>query len=486
MLFNSYIFLFLFLPICLIGYYLINYFGKYRFALLFLLGMSLWFYGYFNPWYLLLIAGSILVNYGLYRLLIKNCGKKRTRWLLMLGVFWNLGTLGYFKYTDFFLDNLNQVFQTDFALRNIVLPLGISFFTFQQLSFIIDSYRGELSDTSYNLLEYATYVSFFPQLVAGPIVRHDVLIPQFREESRKRISWDKMKNGVTLFTLGLAKKVLLADVFGIAVTYAYQNVDSMNTTTAFLAMLSYTIQIYFDFSGYSDMAVGLGWMLNIDLPVNFDSPYKAKSVTEFWKRWHITLTDFFRRYVYYPLGGSRKSIGRTCFNILIVFILSGFWHGAGWTFILWGALHGLAQVLERLTTDIRKRLPRLFSWFLMFAFVNITWIFFRSESVKDALTIIGKLFSFQFGAIPDSMMIGSTQPEWKWLTHLPVSANTIHLFVMIFYFLLSLIIILAFPNAKKIAEKWSDKRVCPYMTACLLAFCVVSFTGVSTFLYFNF
>lgn len=199
----------------------------------------------------------------------------------------------------------------------------------------------------YSLLEYAAYVTYFPQLVAGPIVTHDILVPQMKDEKKKHLNFDSLSKGIALFTFGLAKKVLLADIFGNFVNLAYEDVNQLNVATAFLTMLAYTLQIYFDFSGYSDMAIGLGWMMNIDLPVNFDSPYKALSVTEFWKRWHITLTAFFTKYVYIPLGGNRKGSVRTYANIFIVFFLSGFWHGAGWTFVLWGVIHGLAQILER-------------------------------------------------------------------------------------------------------------------------------------------
>lgn len=261
----------------------------------------------------------------------------KRKMIFLIGLIFNLGLLGYFKYMDFFIENVNLIFKTDFTLRNILLPLGISFFTFQQISFITDVYKAR-GGITYSFLEYAVYVTYFPQLVAGPIVTHDMLVPQLQDENRKHINFDYMSKGIALFTLGLAKKVLFADIFGNYVNLAYRDVYGLNTLTAFFAMLAYTFQIYFDFSGYSDMAIGLGWMMNIDLPVNFDSPYKALSVTEFWRRWHMTLTAFFTKYVYIPLGGNRKGTIRTYINIFIVFLFSGLWHGAGWTFVLWGVM----------------------------------------------------------------------------------------------------------------------------------------------------
>lgn len=340
MTFNSYIFILLFLPLCLLGYFALNRFRHYRLGMLLLLGMSFWFYGYFNPKYLLIICCSVFVNYIIYRLLHKMSVKyvmAKRKMIFLIGLIFNLGLLGYFKYMDFFIENVNLIFKTDFTLRNILLPLGISFFTFQQISFITDVYKAR-GGITYSFLEYAVYVTYFPQLVAGPIVTHDMLVPQLQDENRKHINFDYMSKGIALFTLGLAKKVLFADIFGNYVNLAYRDVYGLNTLTAFFAMLAYTFQIYFDFSGYSDMAIGLGWMMNIDLPVNFDSPYKALSVTEFWRRWHMTLTAFFTKYVYIPLGGNRKGTIRTYINIFIVFLFSGLWHGAGWTFVLWGVM----------------------------------------------------------------------------------------------------------------------------------------------------
>lgn len=274
--------------------------------MLYLLLMSLWFYGYFNIKYLILILGSISINYCGYRALLKDNTNNSVRKIILIGmIFFNLGLLFYYKYFNFFIENVNTLFQTEYALRDILLPMGISFFTFQQLSFIIDSYKRKVPQ--YNLLNYAVYVSYFPQLVAGPIVRYDEVLPQLNDFNKKKLDWDNLSDGFVIFILGLAKKMLIADVFGKAVDWGYGNLSIISSGEAYLIMLAYTMQIYFDFSGYCDMAIGIAKMMNIELPMNFNSPYKAKSIPEFWNRWHMTLTRFLTEYVYIPLGGIKYS-----------------------------------------------------------------------------------------------------------------------------------------------------------------------------------
>lgn len=341
---------------------------------------------------------------------------------------------------------------------------------------------------SYSFLEYAAYVTYFPQLVAGPIVTHDMLVPQLQDKEKKHINFDYMSKGIALFTFGLAKKILLADVFGNFVNLAYGDVNALNASSAFFAMLAYTFQIYFDFSGYSDMALGLGWMMNIDLPVNFDSPYKSLSITEFWKRWHITLTAFLTKYVYIPLGGNRKGRIRTYINIFIVFFLSGFWHGAGWTFVLWGMMHGTVQILERLFDKYRQKFHPGFSWLVTFGFVNVAWIYFRAENIADARIILSKILSFDFGAISNEMIMVFEQPEYNelWGVLAPGFKGSYRNINMVIYFVAAMVMVLALPNAKYMAEKCAGKRWTSFVMAALLIWCVFSFTGISTFLYFNF
>ncbi len=482
MLFNSYIFILIFLPLCLTGYHFLNSRRMYRAGMLFLLGMSLWFYGYFNPWYLLLICGSIIANYCVYRGMIRfNAFVKP---IFISGLVINLGTLAFFKYTDFFIRNVNYLFSTDLPLLHILLPLGISFFTFQQISFLADSYRG-IKGAGYSFLEYASFVAFFPQLVAGPIVTHDILIPQFSDEERKHIDWELMAKGLALFTFGLAKKVLLADAFGNVANLCFSGISFLNSPTAVIAMLSYTFQIYFDFSGYSDMAIGLGWMLGIDLPVNFDSPYKSRSISEFWKRWHITLTSFFTKYVYIPLGGNRKGKTRTCVNIFVVFFLSGLWHGAGWTFVLWGIMHGLAMIIEGALWEYLKRIPSLIRGILTFGFVNIAWIFFRAESIGDALAMIKCILHFRPGSIEGISVLYS--PLMKKLGEFFSSRFELPVFFQTALFLgAGFIIVFFLPNAKHVAQKSINFRLSAVCLAALLTWCLFSFSGMTTFLYYNF
>ena len=312
----------------------------------FLIGMSLWFYGYNNVYYLAILVVSVLSNYGIVTLMSRTKVEKKRLLLLWTGILLNIGILLYFKYYDFFIENINLCLKSSLPLLRLALPLGISFYTFQQVSYVIDAYRGDCKD--YTFLEYAAYVTYFPQLVAGPIVYHSELIPQFRDLSKKKLCFTNISKGLYAFSLGLAKKVLIADTFSKVVTIGYGNVNELNTTSAVLVMICYSLQIYFDFSGYCDMAYGMAYMMNIKLPVNFNSPYKAVSLSDFWDRWHMTLTRFFTKYIYIPLGGNRKGNARTRLNILIVYLVSGFWHGANWTFILWGILHGIVSVFERI------------------------------------------------------------------------------------------------------------------------------------------
>lgn len=354
MLFNSYIFILLFLPLSLVGYFVLNKFHKYTVANIFLIVMSLWFYGYYNPKYLLVISCSIVINFGISYVINNSKGTNLKKFMLAIGIIGNAASIFYFKYFDFFLTNINRAFDKSFELRYIVLPLGISFFTFQQISYLVDTYKGQTKD--YGFIEYALFVVYFPQLIAGPIVLHKETIPQFRDEQNRKFNYSNMAKGVYIFSVGLFKKVLIADTFGKAVTWCFQDLTMISSADAVIMSLCYTFQLYFDFSGYCDMAIGIGSMFNIKLPQNFNSPYKATSIVDFWVRWHMSLTRFLREYVYFPLGGSKKGKARTYLNIMIVFLVSGIWHGANWTFILWGVLHGVLNCLTRACDKLWKKL----------------------------------------------------------------------------------------------------------------------------------
>ncbi len=486
MLFNSYIFIFLFLPVAVIGYYGLNHFNRDRISNLFLVGMSLWFYGYFNPSYLLIICLSIVANY-LVSKAMERAKRRRVRILVLtLGICANVAVIFYFKYYDFFLENINALFHLSFELKNILLPLGISFFTFQQISYLVDSYRGETKEYTFD--EYALFVSFFPQLIAGPIVLHHEVIPQFRKKENRRVIPQNFSKGMYIFALGLFKKVILADTFGSAVTYGFGTVETLSSMEAIIVSLSYTFQLYFDFSGYCDMAVGIGHMFNIKLPQNFNSPYRSKSITEFWARWHMSLTRFLRTYIYIPLGGNRKGKVRTYINIMIVYLVSGIWHGANWTFILWGVLHGLLNCLNRIGDKLWRKLGGITQWAITFMVVNILWVLFRADSVSSAVSFIKRMFWLSDFTIREEFYecfhlteFAAAEELIPFLNFLPSRITGFYLWLFLFG---ALFIVLNFRNSGEIEFKPTLRR--SLSTAFLLLWSVVSFAGISTFLYFNF
>lgn len=486
MLFNSYIFILVFLPLCLVGYFTLNHFKKYKLANAFLLGMSCWFYGYFNFRYLIIIISSVLVNFIIYKCMDICKTNYQRKSLLISGLIFNIGLIFYFKYFNFFIDNFNAIFHTTLQFEKILLPLGISFFTFQQISFVIDAYRKEVPH--YSFIEYAVFVTYFPQLIAGPIVTHDELIPQIKDENKRKFDWQNFSMGIYAFVLGLAKKILIADILGNVVNVGFSDIANLNTTNAIITMLSYTFQIYFDFSGYCDMAIGLAKMMNIDLPINFNSPYKAFTIVEFWERWHITLTRFFTKYIYIPLGGNRKGKNRTYLNILIVFIVSGLWHGAAWTFIVWGLLHGIFSIITRHFKNFFKKLHPAFSWLVTFLFINLTWVIFRADTLLDALQFFKNLLSFNFGGISQDILNCFQLREIT--TPLNILFPTLLInypkIILIVYFIISLYIVLNCQTTVEKMKKFKPTVMNCVMLAILLLWCIVSFTSISTFLYFNF
>lgn len=396
MLFNSYIFILLFLPITWAIYFFLNSRNRFRGAQIALIVTSLVFYGFYNWSYLLIMIGSILLNYivaftahALKRNRVLLRKTEAGKLVIIIGILLNIGILFYFKYMNFFMENINILFRRDFQISHIVLPLGISFYTFQQISFLVDTYKENII---YDFCDYAEFVCFFPQLVAGPIVSHD-LIGQFRDKDRRKLNYDSVARGLFLFSVGLLKKIIIADTFAKAANWGFANLTIMSSMDAIIVMVAYTFQIYFDFSGYSDMAVGLASMFNIDIPFNFNAPYQADSIIEFWKRWHITLTNFLTKYVYYPLGGSKKGKIRTYFNIFVVFLVSGIWHGANWTFVVWGMIHGIANICNRIFSKTWNKIWIGIRQGCTFLFLCFTWMIFGAESLKRASDFMFKLFS---------------------------------------------------------------------------------------------
>lgn len=490
MYFNSYIFIFIFVPAVCIIYNLLNKKGLFKASQLSLLCMSLLFYSFGNIKLLFLISASLAVNH-LCSFLMDKTGKEKL--FGIIAIVFDLGLLFYFKYYDFFIENVNSLPGKDFALKHIVLPMGISFYTFQQIGYIADRMRKNAGH--YPFIEYASFITFFPQLVAGPIVSHDALVPQFSDRDRKKFKWSNFTKGLELFIAGLSKKILIADLLAPAVDYAYDNISSLDTLSAIAAMLLFTFQLYFDFSGYSDMAVGLGRMLNIDLPQNFNSPYRSGSIREFWKRWHITLNQFFVKYVYIPLGGSKKGNFRKELNVLIVFLLSGLWHGAAWTFVLWGLLNGIAIVLEDI---FRKPLDKLEKSRIgnavrhtgCFILVNIFWVVFRAEKLNDIPMFFSRIFSFRYNG--SFMELAKSMDNG--LLYIPrtiiskINPGAYYLTDLIFIVFLTAVAFLVGLRKETLIsidkEEYKGKEV--YVFALLAVLCTISLSKIVVFLYSNF
>lgn len=403
---------------------------------------------------------------------------KARRLLLTLALACNIGILLYFKYYNFFIDSTNMIFKTNLSIKNILLPLGISFMTFQQAAFVVDVYNDKIKNCSFR--EYALFIAFFPHVMSGPILTYDDFVPLLRDEKRRRVDWDRLAAGIYMFSLGLGKKVLLADVFMKAVDYGYGNLAVLNTTSAVFVSFAYTMQIYFDFSGYCDMAVGISRMLNLNLPTNFNSPYKAKTIIEFWDRWHITLTNFFTKYLYIPLGGNRKGAIRTCVNTMFVFICSGFWHGASWTFVLWGFLHGACLVITKKFKQGIDKVPDMIKWAFTFLFVNATWILFRAESFGTLKDMCRVLLSNNWGGLNEEMCAAFDHYLWGWLPAFPDWG------IACFYLILAAIIVLKCKNVEEKAEKLSYDYHSMILTVVILVLSILSFSDVQTYIYANF
>ncbi|MCR4848606.1 MAG: MBOAT family protein [Bacteroidales bacterium] len=395
MVFSSSIFLFYFLPVFLVVYLLVGRKFKNGVALL----ASLLFYGFGSPKFLLVLLASIVIDYFLVRQLSKSEAPKRRKLFLVLSVILNIGLLAYFKYANFFIENFNALLSafgsSPMRWTKVVLPIGISFFTFQKMSYTIDVYR-KTSAPLKNIADYALFIMLFPQLIAGPIVRYNEIADQITDR-RANETTDNRILGFYRFVLGLSKKMLIANILAEYVDQVFAlPATEIGVSTAWLGILAYTFQIYFDFSGYSDMAIGIGRMIGFKFPENFNNPYISRSVTEFWKRWHITLGRWMMDYLYIPLGGNRRGKGRTYLNLWIVFFLSGLWHGAAWTFVAWGAYHGLFICLDKLLSGKRKVESGKFSVFhsplSTFVIVMIGWVLFRSDTIGYAVQYVGAMF----------------------------------------------------------------------------------------------
>ena len=483
MFFDSYFFLLLFLPLAIAGYFLLGRLLPHSPAnRLFLLLCSLWFYGSHGLPFLLVLFSSAVINY----LLAAAMGKQgRKKGLLLIGLLFHIGLLVLFKYFDFFLGTFNSLTGLHLPLLRLIAPLGLSFFTFQQIAYLVDRFRGEAP--LFPPLDYACSLCFFPYIMSGPISLHTEIIPQLRCRENRFFQWENFSKGLVAFSFGMAKKVLLADTLGQAADWGFTWVEGMNTPTAFLVMLCYTLQLYFDFSGYCDMATGLGLFFNIQLPQNFDSPYRAFSVREFWKRWHMTLTRFFTRYLYIPLGGSRKGRLRTYGNTLLVFLVSGLWHGANWTFVLWGLLHGLAQIVERIFEKPLEKLHPGFRFLGTFAFINLTWVIFRAPDLHTAFTFLGNLFRMDLGVIDINLTAHFDFAELLWLrlSFMPTLERW-NLMLCLLFIGFCLFASIQLRNTHERLAAFRPRLSLMVCCVLLLFWSVLSFSGVSGFLYVMF
>ena len=461
--FNTYIYMLLFLPVTILGYFVINKFS-YFLAKIYLASVSMFFYAYAGlPGFQWLVI-SIIFNY-LVVLLMKRIHNKVILWI---GIIFNIVLLFYFKYTNFTILTINDLLHKSIPLTKMVLPIGISFFTFQQIAYIVDSYRGKLM---------------------GPLVSPNVLLVQFHDVNTRKISSQNMVDGIQMFIIGLFKKVILADTFAKAVAWAWRIGDfkQLSSMDVFLVMLAYTFQIYFDFSGYSDMAIASAKMLNFELPMNFDSPYKAYSIRDFWKRWHISLTKFLTEYIYFPLGGSRKGEARTYLNTMIVFLISGIWHGANWTFILWGILHGVFSIFDRLVERFRKNIHPALQWMATFFTINVLWLLFRANSIGEWKHALSQMLRFQDTKISDGLIATFIQPESKLITkvfHLDFLEGNVRGFWMLIFYLIGFILCLGFENAYR--RKYKKNIVTAIFYAILFVFTLTCIGSESVFVYFNF
>lgn len=498
MLFNSYIFIFGFLPIVWLVFFRI---GKYshNLALLWLAVASIFFYGWWNAQYVSLLMTSIIFNYGSGRMLKRYAGNYGyAKAILFLAISLNLLLLGYYKYTNFFIENLNQLSESSIHINTIILPLGISFFTFTQIAFLVDTFQHKVNE--FNFVRYLLFVTYFPHLIAGPVLHHKEMMPQFSNPDVVKVNWDRIFIGAAVFMLGLAKKVLIADVLSNYSTPVFDAALAGKVPMfldAWLGVLSYTFQLYFDFSAYSDMAIGLSLLFNVRLPVNFNSPYKSTSIIDFWRRWHITLSRFLRDYLYIPLGGNQNGRFNRYFNLIVTMLLGGLWHGAGWTFVIWGGLHGFYLIINHTWRHLKSKLnwgdggwlTQVFSGALTFLSVSIGWVFFRAENYTVAISVIKGMVGLNGYSYQSTVISSVTMIQGFWV---------------IFF---SSLIIWLLPNLQEVFNKdvyslsdlvksktgkfWLEIRfyaifLLSFLFGVVAAFSVILISADSPFLYFQF
>ena len=467
MLFSSLLFLWLFLPVCVVGNFLL----KKEYRNYFLLIMSLVFYGWGEPKYILLIFFSILLNWG-FGLLIEYKPKFK-KVSLVLCVILNLLLLGYFKYYNFFADNFNAILGGEVVpVKNIALPIGISFFTFQALSYVIDLYRGNCK-VQKNILYLSLYITFFPQLIAGPIVRYSDIDEQIQTRD---ISVEKFAKGLRRFVYGLGKKVIISNCLAEVVDaiFALENYE-LSFATAWIGALAYSFQIYYDFSGYSDMAIGLGHMFGFDFLENFNYPYLSRSIQEFWQRWHISLGTWFKEYLYIPLGGNRKGNVRTYINLFIVFFATGMWHGASWTFVLWGLYHGFFQIIERLGLKRFLEKHKLFSHIYCIIIFVFGWVLFRADTLTQAFEYIGCMLTPWVTASKEAISVHTVMNNRAWI-------------ILVIAFFGSGIVKVILDKIPKITNRIKNSVPEMFFLSAVIVYCIILLASntYNPFIYFRF
>jgi len=533
MLFNSYGFIFLYLPVVLLGFFQLGRIN-HSYAAAWLAFASLFFYGYWNPAYVGLLLVSIICNYAFGVWIAKARCKTEQRGLrtetsapgtqssalspqrlLIVALVANLTLLGYYKYANFFVENLNPMLGTDWNFANIILPLGISFFTFTQIAYLVDTYQGKVKE--YNFVHYLLFVTYFPHLIAGPVLHHKEMMPQFALASTYRFSYENMSVGMTIFLIGLFKKVILADGLAVYVGPVF-DASAAGVELSFIdawgGALCYTLQLYFDFSGYSDMAIGLSRMFGVTLPLNFHSPYKAVNIIEFWRNWHMTLSRFLRDYLYIPLGGNRKGSAQRYLNLMITMLLGGLWHGAGWTFVIWGGLHGLYLIINHGWHALRRALgqdtqvplsqpARAAAVLLTFLAVVSAWVVFRADNLSSATAMLSAMSGLNGFVLPDAWL-----PKWGafglWLSAQGVSFGATNDLIMggaINWIWISLLIVWFAPNTQQIMAAYKPALDMPEsrtrlswrpsapaaLIVWLLGFiAIINLSKQSAFLYFQF
>lgn len=482
LLFNSYEFIFIYLPFTFVVYFLLAKYRLIRGATIWLTVASLGFYGYWDIRYVPLLMLSICFNFLIGRRIETGQNKKRT---LYLGIIVNICLLGYFKYMGFLVETFDFVLGAGLSIPQIILPLGISFFTFTQTAYLIDAYRGETK--RYSFATYCLFVTIFPHLIAGPIINHKAMVPQFSRLRNFVINYKNIAAGLSLFSMGLFKKVVIADKLSPWVNEFFGKAEILTFVDAWAAALGYTFQLYFDFSAYSEMAIGLGLIFNLRFPQNFDSPYQSFSIIDFWRRWHMTLGTWVKYYLYIPLGGNRHGEWRKMRNLFLSMSIIGLWHGAGWTFVIWGGIHGALLMINHQWRRLKITLPKLVCWLTTFICVVVAWVFFRAASVNEALLILSAMTDVRHIVLPEN---GPFVQYMSWAQPWGVTFSTWHHSEPLNRILWQLVglwaLLLFMPNPVRLMNKFKPGWM--WFTLALI-FLLVSLYKMDTyteFLYFQF